>query len=644
MAYFYILILFSISICDDVHLWISSISDNAIDLSIQSNEPIYGFDFKILSNESDALQINYIEEEFSNDNSSATLLTINTEQGLVFDNSFNCFTDGQNRFLSLSMTNNFLPATDSTLLMRIPVLNNQDQVNYFLSEPSFFTKDSDYSIIDLDVEYGLIEYQSGWPYNDTDKILGSPSIFDINSDGIKEIIFSDYTGKVFIINPTGQLLHSFQTNDQIWSTPAIADLNNDGIFEIIITSKDQNLYILNHQAELITSYNANQYLLGTPAIGNIDSDQDLEIIFGGYSNQGKIFAINMDGTNVEGFPIQINEKIQRGVALADLNNNNKVDIIFGTDSENVHAIYDDTNFAFTIELEGDIRSAPSIVKMGNEYLILVGSRDDNFYAINGSGEIKFSYLTGDKVESSPAILEYNSNISIYFGSSDGYLYGIDTNGQNLPGFPILIDSAIESSPVIADFNGDAIPEIVVSSVSNDLNIFNIDGTNYKSIPIIFEFPFSGHPIIDDFDLDGDLEIFVGTTNGMVGVDLKDVGGNIDNYWHQYRNNTLRNGYIESDLLLSNFNIDYPEQFILFAPYPNPFNPITSISYHLNEPSKVEISVHDLTGRKMATIEHKFYEAGYHTIDWNASEFASGKYFINLTIDDITLTKPITLLK
>ena len=47
---------------------------------------------------------------------------------------------------------------------------------------------------------------------------------------------------------------------------------------------------------------------------------------------------------------------------------------------------------------------------------------------------------------------------------------------------------------------------------------------------------------------------------------------------------------------------------------------------------------------MATIEHKFYEAGYHTIDWNASEFASGKYFINLTIDDITLTKPITLLK
>ena len=646
MIYFYLL-LFSISICDDVHLWISSVSEEYIDLSIQSNNPIYGFDFKIFSNESDALNISYIDEEFSNDNTSASIFTINSEQGLIFDNNFNCFTDGQNRFLSLSMNNNFLPATDSTLLMRIPILSNQNMSSYFISEPSFFTKDFAYNIIDLDVEYGLIEYQTGWPYNDTDKILGSPAIFDINLDGIKEIIFSDYTGKVFITNPEGQLLHSFQTNDQIWSTPAIADLNNDGSFEIIISSKDQYLYILNHQAELVTSYNASQYLLGTPAIGNIDSDDDLEIIFGGYSNQGKVFAINMDGTNVDGFPLQINEKIQRGVALADLNNNNKVDIILGTDTEHVHAIFDDASIAFTVELEGDVRSAPSVIKMGesdNEHLILVGSRDDNFYAIDSSGEIKFSYSTGDKVESSPIILEFNNNIYIFFGSSDGYLYGIDTNGQDIPGFPIFIDSAVESSPVLSDFNGDGIPEIVVNSVSNDLNIFNIDGTNYTSIPIIFEFPFSGHPIVDDVDLDGDLEIFIGTTNGLVGIDLKDVGGDTENYWHQYRNGNLRNGYVETDLLLNNFNIEYPDQFMLFAPYPNPFNPISSISYYLKEAAEIQISVHDITGRKITIIENTFKEAGYHSIDWHAYQLSSGQYFINLKVDETTLTKPVTLLK
>ena len=77
-------------------------------------------------------------------------------------------------------------------------------------------------------------------------------------------------------------------------------------------------------------YNAGQYLLGTPAIGDIDDDNELEIIFGSYSNQGQIFAINMDGTDVSGFPVMINEKIQRGVALADFNQNNLMVIILQT--------------------------------------------------------------------------------------------------------------------------------------------------------------------------------------------------------------------------------------------------------------------------------------------------------------------------
>jgi len=644
MSYLFLIIFFSISICDDVHLWISSITESSIDLSIQANEPIYGFDFKIISDESDTIPINCNEEEFTNDNTAASLLTIDTEQGLISSNSFDCFTDGQNRFIGLSLSNNFLPQTDSTLFMRIPLLDNTTTSSYLISQPSFFTKDSEFNIIDLDVEYGMIEYQTGWPYTDTDKILGSPAIFDINLDGEKEIIFSDYTGKIFITNYSGQLLNTFQTGDQIWSAPAIADLNNDGTYELIVTSKDQHLYILNHEAEPILSYNANQYLLGTPAIGNIDSDAELEIIFAGYSNQGKIFAINMDGTNVVGFPLQINEKIQRGVALADINNNNKVDIILGTDSEHIHAIYDDANIAFTVELGGDIRSAPTVVKMGDQYLILVGSRDDHLHALSQSGDIIFSYLTGDKVESSPAILEYNDNISIFFGSSDGYLYGIDTNGNNLAGFPIDIDSAVDSSPVIADLNGDQIPEIIVSSVSNDLKIFNLDGSIYQAIPLVFEFPFSGQPIIDDVDLDGDLEIFVGTTAGMIGIDLKDIGGNTYNYWHQYRNNTLRNGYIESDQILSNTNTEYPTEIFLFSPYPNPFNPITSIAYFMANSGHVQITVHDLNGRKVAIVTNQFLESGYHIIDWNASQISSGQYFINLTVDDYTITKPITLLK
>ena len=44
-----------------------------------------------------------------------------------------------------------------------------------------------YNIIDLDVEYGLIEYQDGWPFSDSDKILGAPASFDVNQDGIIQV-------------------------------------------------------------------------------------------------------------------------------------------------------------------------------------------------------------------------------------------------------------------------------------------------------------------------------------------------------------------------------------------------------------------------------------------------------------------------
>ena len=641
---FYIFIFLSLIICDDVHIWISAVESDKIELSVKSEQPIFGFDFTIGIFNNDLLPIDYTEESFTNGFTSENLYTINTGLGLVTNNSFTCFTDGQNRFLSLSLGNNFLPATDSTVMMSIPIIPNQNNFNYAIQEPTFFTKDLNYNIIDLDVEYGLIEYQDGWPFSDTGKILGAPAIFDVNQDGINEIIFSDYLGRVFISQPNGEVLYSFDTGNQIWSSPTISDLNNDGIYEIIISSKDQYLYVLNAQAELLMSYNANQYLLGTPAIGNIDLDSDLEIIFGSYSNQGKIFAINLDGTDVSGFPITINEKIQRGVALADLNQNNLSDIIFGTDSENIYALYDNGEIAFTVEVGGDIRSAPSVIKMGDAHLILAGSRDDYLYGVTELGQIKFAYHTGDKVDSSPIILEHNHEVIIFFGSSNGNLYAIDTNGQDIAGFPINIGASIESSPSIADFNGDGIPEIVVSSVSNDLKVYNLDGTEYTQIPIIFEFPFSGHPVIDDIDLDGDLEIFVGTTNGMMGIDIKDINGKTEGYWNQFRNNLNRNGHIESEQLLDNTNPDILSEFILFNPHPNPFNPSTSIRYYVPEASQVQISIHDIIGRKVEVLENKFMNTGYHSIEWEASAISSGKYFVYLIADNIKLSQAITLIK
>ena len=224
---------------------------------------------------------------------------------------------------------------------------------------------------------------------------------------------------------------------------------------------------------LKVDYDADSWLLGTPAIGNIDDDIDLEIVIGGFSSSmRKIFAINADGSDVSGYPLEIGERMYVGVALADFNSNGKDDIVVGTDSDNIHLFYDDGSEAsgFPYQAGGNIRSAPAILDVDGQKVIFSGSDDNNLYAINSDGSLRFTVMATNKIYNSPAFIEHNNSMYIFFSDDSGILYGIDTEGNILPGWPVDVGSSIESSPSIADFNGDDIPEIVVSSSTNDLNV------------------------------------------------------------------------------------------------------------------------------------------------------------------------------
>ncbi|MFA5834526.1 MAG: T9SS type A sorting domain-containing protein [Bacteroidota bacterium] len=89
---------------------------------------------------------------------------------------------------------------------------------------------------------------------------------------------------------------------------------------------------------------------------------------------------------------------------------------------------------------------------------------------------------------------------------------------------------------------------------------------------------------------------------------------------------LRSKLTEAKQENENSNVDH---FELFQNYPNPFNPITTISYHLREGSHVELTVRDILGKTVATIIKASQEAGYHSKQFEASQFSSGIYFVQL---------------
>jgi len=401
-------------------------------------------------------------------------------------------------------------------------------------------------IISLDVSL----QQFGFPLEIFSMIKSSPLIMDINNDGSNEVIFGDYSGIVHVFNNNGTEIidgtFPYDTGNQIWGSPAGADLNGDGVMEFIISSKSKHLYIFN-QTGLITDYNAELYLIGTPAIGNVDDDPDFEIVFSGYSNNNKLFAINHDGSNVEGFPLDLGEKVKAGVALADFNNNGKDDIVLGTDNDHIYLIYDDGQIApgFPYLTTDKVQSAPSILDVNGEKIIFSGCNDENLYAINSDGSLRFGLQASDEIQTSPSFLTHNEQVYIFFGTDDDFIYAVDQNGEAYSGWPLDVGGALAGSVVFSDLDDDGEPEIIASLDSGQIIAFNIDGSEYFPYNISNEIPFTGSATIADLDGDGDLELFAGSTSNLVAIDLKD-GGSSNGYWSTYRGNQLRNGYYETD--------------------------------------------------------------------------------------------------
>lgn len=96
-------------------------------------------------------------------------------------------------------------------------------------------------------------------------------------------------------------------------------------------------------------------------------------------------------------------------------------------------------------------------------------------------------------------------------------------------------------------------------------------------------------------------------------------------------------------------IDLPRETRIDPAYPNPFNPLTAINYHLAEPTFVELNVFDPLGRKIKSLQEGFLPAGSHFVVWdgtdeNGSRLPSGVYLIFLQTDRVTQTQRVLLLK
>lgn len=79
-------------------------------------------------------------------------------------------------------------------------------------------------------------------------------------------------------------------------------------------------------------------------------------------------------------------------------------------------------------------------------------------------------------------------------------------------------------------------------------------------------------------------------------------------------------------------------------YPNPFNPETLIPFQLSERSRVKIEIYNMLGQRVARLTDQIYDPGLHQVRFNATNMASGIYFIRAHISNQEFVRKITLIK
>ena len=211
-------------------------------------------------------------------------------------------------------------------------------------------------------------------------VFSSPAIANLDSDPQLEIAFADWGANILVLNHdcsilwrshqapavTGMQLppdfdervppYKVYVNDTVWSSPSIADMNKDGQLDIIIgvdSHIDDNnitidggriLVINGHNGSVQTAIDVDEVVWSSPAIADINGDGNLDIIVGtGYcwqnppcvpaniahSVDNKIYAYNLDGTPLAGWPYDLGNfaTVTSSPAIADIDNNGSLEVI-----------------------------------------------------------------------------------------------------------------------------------------------------------------------------------------------------------------------------------------------------------------------------------------------------------------------------
>jgi hypothetical protein len=93
----------------------------------------------------------------------------------------------------------------------------------------------------------------------------------------------------------------------------------------------------------------------------------------------------------------------------------------------------------------------------------------------------------------------------------------------------------------------------------------------------------------------------------------------------------------------------PGKFYLYPSYPNPFNPITTISFDIPNTlagtmNASSLHVFNIKGQRVETLLNETMKPGKHNIQWHPKNISSGVYFLQFKYGEEIIAQKITFMK
>jgi hypothetical protein len=440
-----------------------------------------------------------------------------------------------------------------------------------------------------------------------------------------------------------------------WATPAVGDVDGVVGLEVVVNTLNGHTWVWHVDGTELRDGDANpatdgvflvrtnaewEWGISSPALFDLDGDGACEIIFGsklGGGQENFLHAYRYDGDQASGFPYSVGAgPINCSPTVADLNLDGIWEVIFQSQNDLLHVVQQDGSpypgFPISfVSNNGGVISTPSPA---------VGDFDLD-------GQLEIVALS---TESPQAVHLY-----VFDTDSDG-----GSAGQPLAGWPVTLPGSSEASPVVGDIDADGVPDILHGiggghEESPDiLYAFDAGGESLDGFPIGLGGPLRASQFICDLDRDGDVDIVGCGWDRLIHVwDLPATYEQTKVPWPTFRGHALRDGvYRPVDPVGTPTALPRATLFVS-RPFPNPFNPSTSVRLFLPVGSsgsrELEVVVYDLQGRRIRTLHQGPATEGWHTFTWDGRDGrghtqASGLYFLRARSGDQAVLRKLTLIK